>query len=50
MPLSMTTAGREVGSIGERKKQIMKVIVGDPRLRSDKRFKAMDHDGVGGGI
>lgn len=46
MPLSMTTAGREVGSIVKRKEVriVVVVVTRDPRLRSERRVKAMEHD------
>lgn len=47
MPLSMTTAGREVGSIVKRKEVrivVVVVVTRDPQLRSERRVKAMEHD------
>lgn len=46
MPLSMTTAGREVGSIVKRKEVriVVVVVTRDPQLRSERRLKAMEHD------
>ena len=41
----MTTAGREVGSIADRdEKTAVTMAVVDLRQRSNKGFKAMDHD------
>lgn len=44
MPLSMTTAGREVaGSMRERGESSFTVVVVDLRLRSKEGFKGDDH-------